>query len=163
MHPAHETEDELYVLPQSEISSSTPAHTCSSPTGSSPTQQEPELLAPTVDISRDPALVPSTSRKRRRLEADESLPAFASETVLYSPPQSPRQPVRREPLTVKPPAFHSDWNLLQPPAKQRKPNSGSRPGSGAKSLADVGFPIKRDERGRPKGAVQSGSKRRLKF
>ncbi|TBU45381.1 hypothetical protein BD309DRAFT_989565 [Dichomitus squalens] len=101
-----------------------------------------EFLTSDVDSSRHPAFEPTTSRKRRRPEADECLPTFASETVIYSPRPSPRRPARREPLAVKPPIFSSDWNLPQPPAKQRKPASRS----GAESLGDVGFPINLDEK-----------------
>ena len=127
------------------------------------TDQVLELIPPDEDAVHNPAFDTSTSRKRRRPEADDEVPNFASETILHSPPRSPRQPQRREPLTVRAPVFGSGRNLsnqrIPPNSKQRK-TSGSGQGNRSNS---PGFPIRLDEKGRPKGTVLSGSRRKQKL
>ena len=127
------------------------------------TDQVLELIPPDEDAVHNPAFDTSTSRKRRRPEADDEVPNFASETILHSPPRSPRQPQRREPLAVRAPVFDSGWNLsnqrIPPNSKQRK-TSGSGQGNRSNS---PGFPIRLDEKGRPKGTVLNGSRRKQKL
>ncbi|KAI1790298.1 hypothetical protein LXA43DRAFT_973784 [Ganoderma leucocontextum] len=116
-----DTQDDLEVLPPSETNS-----------------LGLELIPPDEDAFRNPMFDPNTSHKRRRPEADDGIPDFASETILHSPPQSPRQPRRREPLAVKAPVFGSDWTL----SKQRK-TAGSAPCTLSSSTE---FPIRLDEK-----------------
>ncbi|PIL24764.1 hypothetical protein GSI_12650 [Ganoderma sinense ZZ0214-1] len=143
----NDPQDDLDILPPSETNS-----------------LEFELILPDEDAYHDPAFDAKTSRKRRRPEADDGIPNFASETILHSPPRSPRQAQYREPLAVKAPVFGSDWNLANrhiPRNSRPRKASESTPQSLTNSSA--GFPIKLDEKGRPKGTVQNGLRKKLKF
>ncbi|EED85584.1 predicted protein [Postia placenta Mad-698-R] len=65
------------------------------------------------------------------------------------------QPSFPAPATPQRPIFGTDWNLKPPEKRRRVVSADTRP--------STSFPIAVDEKGRPKGAVQLGSRQKLKF
>lgn len=64
------------------------------------------------------------------------------------------QPSIPAPATPQRPIFGTDWNLKPPEKRRRIAPADNRP--------STSFPIAVDEKGRPKGAVQLGSRQKLK-